>query len=341
MDPFTLALLGGTALMGGVNAWNANSLAGQGLDFQKQQAALANEMGTAGKTDAYGDTTTYDPATNTWKTTLSPMQQAIANAQQSEQFKQATTDAARNRSIRQLMYNNALGAETDYNKARAGYEYDQPASQGALQDKLTTLMTNANNQLSSDNESAASRALLRQGRGDQLATLVNTIQNNRGKALAGDELNAYTNSINEEGQLQQQHASKYLPAIQQAAQTIAAGGGAPVNMDNNAMQLAGFQQQDAQGALQALLGGGSLANDAFKNASSIAQKTGPSLKDITSLYTALQKSPKAPGDIPITAQPGFGKGGTSSGGGNSYDQQGTGSSYDDNDILEQIGSGLF
>lgn len=294
MDPASLAAL--IALMGaGSNLYsssNAQSISQQGLAFQKQQALQANKLGTAGKTDAYGDTQTYDPATNTWVTTLSPLQKAISDATQSEQYKSLTTDAARNRAIKNMQYNAATEAGKDYNTNLAGFRYDQPASQGAIQDKLTTLMTNADNNAASSNESLAARTLLRQGRGGDLGNLVKTIQDNRGKALASDQLNAYTGSLNEKAALDQQHTSRYLPALQQAASTVAAGGGAPVNTSSIAPLLAQGQQQSAAEAMQAMLAGNKDVEGAYNSASKAAGQQ-LNLGQIGSLYSAFAKQPKS------------------------------------------------
>lgn len=321
MDPVSLAAL--ISLIGaGAGAYSASSagnVGAAGLAASQRNADRANRLGTAGHSDAFGDTTAYNPATNTWETTLSPTQKAIADATQSEQYKSLTSDAARNRAIKNMQYNMAGEAGKDYNTALAGFRYDQPASQGAIQDKLTTLMTNADNQASSSNESQASRALLRQGRGGDLDSLVKTIQDNRGKALAGDQLKAYTGSLGEEQQLQSTHQSKYLPALQQSASTVAAAGGAPVDTSSIAPLLAQGQQQDSQQALNALLQSNKEVGDSFKDYSSVLQKGAPNLSGIASLYNAIarQKGAGSSGD-PFSASGQSGKGGGSRNGSSSW-----------------------
>lgn len=292
MDPVTLAALislvgAGT---GAVASSNAAGTAAQGLGFQKEQAAQATRLGEAGHTDAYGDTQTYDPATNTWQTTLSPTQQAVTDAQQSEQLKSLNQDAARNRSIKETQFQAAQQAIPEYNAADAGYKYDQPASQKALADQINTLMTNANNNASSSNESMAARELLRQGRGGDLSNLIKTVQDNRGKALASDQLNSFTASQALEPQLQQQHQSKYLPAMQQAAGTIAAAGGAPVNTSSIVPALTQGSQQDAQQAIAALMGGNQAVGGAYGNLVTAQDKQVPNLTGIAALYKAMQPS---------------------------------------------------
>lgn len=297
MDPLTLAALislvgaGGSALA----TSNAASTSAAGLGFQEQQAAQAQKLGTAGHTDALGDTQTYNPATNTWSTTLSPEQQAISDAQQSDNLQAATTGAARQRAIANVLYQNAQGAQQDYNTNLAGLRYDQPDTQGALADKLTTLMTNADNNMSSSNESLAARTLLRQGRGSDLGQLIKNVQDARGQKLATDELNAYTGSQQLEGTLQQQHQSKYLPGLQEAQNTIAAGGGAPpANIPGVSAGLSAGQQQDSAQALNALLTSGSQVSNAFNALSTAEDKQAPNLSGIAALYKAGLTQPKTP-----------------------------------------------
>lgn len=306
MDPVTLAALislvgAGT---GALASKNATDVGAAGLGFQEQNAAQAQRLGTAGHTDAYGDTETYDPASNTWKTTLSPEQQAITNATQSEQLKSLNQDAARNRAIKTMQYNMAGQAGTDYNNALAGFRYDQPASQGAIQDKLMTLMTNADNASANSNESASARELLRQGRGGDLANLIKTVQDNKGKAVATDALNAYQGSLNEEGQLQQQHQSQYLPALQQAASTVAAAGGAPVDTSSIAPLLASGQQQDSAGALSSVLQSGQGVGNAYTALAQLTQKGAPNLTGIANLYKAALTQPKTTNATSTAGTPG-------------------------------------
>ena len=82
MEPFSLALGGVQALLSLQNMMNSSSIAAQNLAFQRQQAQKQERLSEATRTDSYGNKQYYDPATNTWKTQLSPMQQAIQDAGQ-------------------------------------------------------------------------------------------------------------------------------------------------------------------------------------------------------------------------------------------------------------------
>ena len=114
------------------------------LSFQKQQAANQERQAGATKVDANGNKTVYDPATNTWKVELTPLQQAIQDASQSEQLKTVTTDAARKRQLadRQQQYSEDAG--TPYNTAIQNYINNQPKSEAAIGNDLETLGIQAN-----------------------------------------------------------------------------------------------------------------------------------------------------------------------------------------------------
>lgn len=326
-DPFTLGIAGGGALLNFLNGQNANSTAEEGLNFQKQQAQQAQKLGTATRVDANGNRQVYNAATNTWETQLTPLQQAIANAGQSEQLKSLTTDAQQNRNVRQRQFDLATKAIPQYTKASAGFQYDQPHNAKAIQDELTGLMTNADNAAASSNESLAGRTLLRQGRGGDLAGLVKTIQDTRGRALAQDQLKARTTAVPEAAQQQQEHNSRYLPMLQQLATTIGGGGGAPISYSNTPEALAATQAGQASGLAGAM--GQSAANigGAYNNLAKTIGGNGIDLKGTASLLTALnnyQKNANTSTDNAMAAAQKGGKAGQNQDFDSFYNSLGTG-----------------
>lgn len=87
------------------------------FEFQKQQAQaqleLAKEaarMGKATQTDAAGNLTMYDEATNSWKTILSADQQNLLDASERESLTQLTRDAALSRGERETSARSRVGA---------------------------------------------------------------------------------------------------------------------------------------------------------------------------------------------------------------------------------------
>ena len=106
--PIAAALMAGSSLLGGImgNSANKKQLAAQQqqaaneLAIQKEQLALQKELqrrGIATQVDANGNVTSYDEASNTWKTVLSPTQQRLQGLSDTEQIAQLTTDAPMSR----------------------------------------------------------------------------------------------------------------------------------------------------------------------------------------------------------------------------------------------------
>src|SRR6185369_16088097 len=103
------------------NMMNSSSIAAQNLAFQRQQAQKQERLSEATRTDSYGNKQYYDPATNTWKTQLSPMQQAIQDAGQTEQYLSLTEDGQRNRQPRKRQADAAENAVSPFNEAVQEY----------------------------------------------------------------------------------------------------------------------------------------------------------------------------------------------------------------------------
>lgn len=107
MDPITIAMLGTSALSSILGYSDQKkqqkqlqNTQNQQLQIAREQQQLAEEMarrGIATQIDANGNVTAYDQATNTWKTVLSPTQQAIQDLSDQETINQYQTDAPMNR----------------------------------------------------------------------------------------------------------------------------------------------------------------------------------------------------------------------------------------------------
>ena len=97
-----LGLVGGiasTAINAGWQQANYN-LNLENLRWQKQQGERQFKLASAGRTDAYGNKQKYDELLNEWKLNMTPTQNKIVKAGESEQLRSLTEDAARNRMIR-------------------------------------------------------------------------------------------------------------------------------------------------------------------------------------------------------------------------------------------------
>lgn len=273
MEPFTLGIGAVGTLLNYLNKEDAMNSAAQNLAFQRQQAAQQQRLSTATRTDSFGNTESYDPATNTWSTTLSPMQKAIQDAQQGEQFQSLTTDAARNRSARKTAYDESNAALPGLNKAIAGFQYDQPGSEGADRDKLVSLMVQANQDKNLGDRSTLARQALRLDRGGTIPSLFKASQDQAGSDLADSVLKGYVGAKQQRQSEVAGHNSQYLPQIQGLEQIVQNNGsGAPIADPKTASMLSAIQGQMASGGLSALASGASGVNTGSNTLATIQAK---------------------------------------------------------------------
>jgi hypothetical protein len=159
MDPLTLALMGGSALSNIVGGVSATNTARQNL----MQTALNNynqdRYSQAGATDEFGNTNNYDKALNQWITKLSPTQQRIADADQSEQLASLLHDAPQNRIMRDNAFQRSRMGSDAFKNEFAKYRYGQPEGEGAIQNDLVGLMARARG--NPDAQGSTSRETLR------------------------------------------------------------------------------------------------------------------------------------------------------------------------------------
>jgi hypothetical protein len=231
MEPLSALLMGGTALSNLATGTRANRNAEENLAFQKWLANEEMRMGQASRQDAYGNTVRYDKALNKWVTDLSPYQNQLAKAGEHEQFLNLTSDAARNRQVRERAFQRGQDAGEDYNRASAGYRYDQGPSEGAIRNELTDLILKARGTSGGSGAQNFNNYIRQRGNLPVVSSGVG-----RGSAvsdIAEAMLQARSGALGERGQRNQQAASKYLPAMQHFGATMDAGGGnTPINFPN-------------------------------------------------------------------------------------------------------------
>lgn len=263
------------------------------LQFQRNNADRQFRLSTAGRTDALGDKTRFDNILNQWITELSPTQQALAKAGEREQLQSLTHDAAQNRTIRDRAAERGRGAAQDYNTALAGYRYDQPHDEASTRDELTSLLSASARAAKNRSQGYATTNALRTG------NLLPNPTRDEGPSLADIMLQARGSAANEFATRTAQHNSKYLPALQNFAQTMDAGGNAPLNFSNTTERLAG-EQTSADKLIQSALESGGKNINAASALDSKALGQGPDIRGIAALYTALKgKDPAvAKGAVP-------------------------------------------
>lgn len=285
MEPVTASLAAISLLMNEQNSLNAQGTAADNLSYQKQKDAQAQDMAGATKIDANGNKTVYDPATNTWKVILSPMQQAIQDASQSEQYKTLTTDAQRKRELAQRNEQYSLDAGTPYNEAIQNYLHNQPKSTAADEDQLQTLMAGVNQASGKQNQALIERQALRLGRGADIPSLIKATDDSLGASTPSTMLSARQQALQEHASQVQQHDQQYLPEIQTFKNIInQGGGGASTRFSDLSPQVANAEQTSNAAMLAALNNGSTNINSASKSLATTQQKAldfNPMIKALT------------------------------------------------------------
>lgn len=284
MEPLTGMLMGGTILGGLFDNAEKKRQAAENLAFQKWLANEELKLAKSSRTDAYGNTVRYDDALDKWLTDLTPQQQALMRAGEREQLQGLTTDAARNRVIRERAYNRGMDASEDYNRARADYQYGYNPSEGAINDQLTSLIMRGRG--AGGGSAGDTRKFIRQ-RGNLPVVSSGGGGNSGVSSVANALLQARSGALGERGTRQQQRNMR-LPELQSLAamSDSGSGGGAPFpNFD----KLFGAEGDMSKGALGAMEAGGKGVGSAYKDA--IGIKSPFDLGNTAKMIAALRGSP--------------------------------------------------
>jgi hypothetical protein len=142
MDPFSALAFGGKALdfiTGIGDRKRQTALQQAALNLERQQALENHRLALADRTDAYGNRTYFDGAG--FRTQLSPLQQAIADAQQREDVMRLTQDAPRERAAGVRADQRGQATDTEYNDVMAEFRDRRvpTAAEGASDETLAAL----------------------------------------------------------------------------------------------------------------------------------------------------------------------------------------------------------
>lgn len=242
----------------------ANQVAWANLNFQKQQAQKQFRLSTASRTDAFGNQQSYDPISNTWNIVLSPRQNQIIKAGETEQLKSLTEDATRNRILRRQQVERSRVAANDYNDALAGYQYNKPDSEAAIRDQILDGLTQANQQQATDIKNATVLQAARLGRGQDIPRIIKDINDSEGSKLFDLMDKSRDLARNEWIQRTQQHDQQYLPEIQAFDKIIQEANPAALQPFSQVpQQLSQLQQNQFAGMESALSSGANEVGSAF------------------------------------------------------------------------------
>lgn len=267
MEPFTLGLGMAQVIGNFMNGSSSKALSREQMQQQQQLAAEQMRMAQAGRTDAYGNKTYYDPVTNQWKTELTPLQKALLSAEQTEQSRSLNEDAPRARRLRERQAQMSEEAAAPYNKALQGYIYDQPKSEGAIRDELQTGLIQSDYDRAKEGQATLAQSALRQGgRISNLPALIKKIDETIRGGTSENIMKANEGARSRHMQDVQTHDARYLPEMQQFKQIIDAGGGdANIRFGNTNAQAASTQANQASAMQNAITSAMSGLNSATRN----------------------------------------------------------------------------
>lgn len=291
VDPFTVGLSAAQLISQMIANKNSADLGNANLQFQRQNADKMFKLGTAGRTDAYGNKVRYSHGSNEWETLLDPFQKDIIDAGEKEQYASLTEDATRNRGIKRAAAERGRAVDQDFDAALAGHRYDQPQSEVSIRDELQKLITGATSKGMRSNRSDIARQLIRSGGGSGVDKLYKDTNRSMGEQLAQTMLQARQGALGEAGQRTSMHQSKYLPAMQQFAALASQGGDAPIHFSDTPSKLLGVQDSAAQGAATSLAQGGDAISKAYMANAKNAQDGALDIKGIASLISAMRGTP--------------------------------------------------
>jgi hypothetical protein len=288
MDPISGAFGLLAAIPGAQAAQMSAMIQWMALQEAKRNAERQFRVSTAGRSDAYGNMQKYDEILNEWITKLTPTQERIIKAGESEQLKSLTEDAMRNRLIKQRAAERGREAGRDYATALAGFRYDQPKSEMAIRDEIASLLTNADVAQAKELQSQGIRQAARANRGADIAKIIKEVDDAIGQRGGNIRLMARQQAGGEAAQRQAAHQSRYLPALQMFAQLMDQGGDMPLRFSDTPEKLMAMQGQQAGLVQGALAQGGNLELNAATQLAKTVANTGLDMRGIASIISAMQ-----------------------------------------------------
>lgn len=243
----------------------ANVINMMNLQFQKQQAGKQMKFAKAGRQDQFGNTTSFDDALNQWVMNLTPIQKGISSAQEKEQYLSLTQDAKRNRDIKLQQRVRGLAAQPDYDRVMADWRYNQPKSEMAISDELTSLLAGVQQEKAGRAKTELIRSALRQDQGGQIAAIIKGVNDDAGATMAETMLKARGGAQQEHQARVSAHNENDLPVLAQLQAIMDAGGGGGGADGFNPGAALGQMQMQGSGAMQnAIRGGASNVGQAYR-----------------------------------------------------------------------------
>ena len=192
----------------------ANQIAWRNLYFQQQQARRQNRLAEASRSDIYGNKTGWNDLTGEWENELTPITQQIVDAEQSEQLKVLTEDAARNRATRERQERRSKMAGPVFDRLLAEYQFTGPGtSSKPTEAEFVRSGLLARDEGVGQAKDTLMRQALRMGRGQDIAKIINEADQLLGKSMEQTILQGKQLGKQEYRAQVGAHENKYLPAL--------------------------------------------------------------------------------------------------------------------------------
>jgi hypothetical protein len=241
------------------------------FNWEKQRAATQDRFAQASRSDQYGNKTGYDELLNEWNIKLTPTQKEISQGGEKEQLLQFK-DAAAARKVKQAVQARAHDAIEPFKKAAAGYQYDQPRSEGAIRSEITGLLANNEMMKTKADQALVMRQAARLGRGADAAKIIQSADQKLGNAqnVQNRMLQARNEAVKEFAGRQQLHEAQWGEPMKMWGNLMAQGGDIPGIPKGAMTDTTGAQQQ---AMLQAFNQGTQRVGSAFDSLASAAGKS--------------------------------------------------------------------
>lgn len=163
--------------------------------YQHALDAIAMKRSVAGSTDSRGDTLRYDPATNSWVSTLSPGGQRVQSAADSAGINRNTTDVRSSIDSNNAAMLDAIQARGAAGTALNKLEAFKPMSSAGLEGSLQETATTANRQAQTPIIADTLRQFARTGTaaGPVLTNMMRDNATSLRQTMLGDKIGAMKN----------------------------------------------------------------------------------------------------------------------------------------------------
>jgi hypothetical protein len=157
------------------------------------------------------------------------MQKDISDLSQKEQLLQLKEDAPAARRVRQAIQARAHDAIEPFKKAAAGYQYDQPRSEGAIRSELTGLLATNDQMRTKADQAMMMRQALRLGRGADATKIIQSADQKLGNRenVQNRMLQARNEAVKEFAGRQQLHEAQWGEPMKMWGALMAQGGDVP------------------------------------------------------------------------------------------------------------------